>query len=295
MTLSIGALTGIRKMDLPRVYRLSPRRRALMYGSWAVFAVPLLIGGLVTGEPGLLVGGVLVSAIMLPLLLWVDLAAKLIVTADGIETRQVGARLQSSWANVAGLRLVPGSEGFILREPMSGTGPQRFAGASQVRFQGAAFYDDVRLQLIRELRFIPIEAFAYWWKRGDLRATILRFAPDLEARTEASGGPLPGTQAPDRPSRSRTLLLVLVITVLIGSGVGLNFLPPATRQLALRVLMVPVGLAFAVLALRNVLAAIRLLGARRWGGGVLWFCLALVQVGIVLAILGELFGSGPKP
>ena len=83
--------------------------------------------------------------------------------------------------------------------------------------------------------------------------------------------------------------------MLIGSGVGLNFLSPETRQLALRVLMVPVGLAFAVLAVRNVLAAIRLLGARRWGGGVLWFCLALVQVGIVLAILGELFGSGPKP
>lgn len=282
-------------MDLPRVYRLSPRRRAILYGSWALLGLPLLVGGMVTGEPGLLVGGVLVSAVMLPLLLWVDFAAKLIVSADGIETRQVGARLQSSWANVAGLRLVPGSEGFVLREPMSGSGPQRFAGASQVRFQGAALYDDVRLQLISERRFIPIEAFAYWWTRGDLRAAIARAAPDLEARTDPSGGPVPGTSGPEGMSKSRIWLLVLFIAVLIGIGVGINFLPPDARRVTFRVLLVPVGLAFAVLAGRNFLAAIRLLGARRWGGGALWFCLALVQVGIVLAILGELFGSGPKP
>jgi hypothetical protein len=43
------------------------------------------------------------------------------------------------------------------------------ASASHVRIRGAAFYDDVRLQLIGEQRFIPIEAFAYWLKRGDLR------------------------------------------------------------------------------------------------------------------------------
>ena len=282
-------------MDLPRVYRLSPRRRAILYGSWAVFAVPLLIGGLATGEPGLLVAGVLVTAIMLPLMLWVDLAAKLILTAEGIETRQVGARLQSSWANVAGLRLVPGSEGFVLREPMSGSGPQRFASASHVRIRGAALYDDVRLQLISELRFIPIEAFAYWLKQGDLREAIARMAPDLESRTDPSGGPVPGTQGPDRPSKSRTLLVIVLISVIIGLSVGLAFLPPETQRIAYRVLLVPAGLAFAVIATRNFVSAIHLFGARRWGSGVLWISLALVQAAIVLAILGDLFGSGSKP
>lgn len=282
-------------MDLPRVYRLSPRRRAILYGSWALFAVPLLIGGLLAGEPGLLVAGVLVSAIMLPLMLWVDLAAKLILTAEGIETRQVGARLQSSWANVAGLRLVPGSEGFVLREPMSGSGPQRFASASHVRIRGAALYDDVRLQLISELRFIPIEAFAYWLKQGDLREAIARVAPDLESRTDPSGGPVPGTQGPERTSKSRTLLVIVLVSVMVGLSIGLNFVPPDTRRVALKVLMVPVGLAFAVIATRNVVAAVRLFRAGRWGGGVLWISLALVQVVIVLAILGDLFGSGSKP
>jgi len=282
-------------MDLPRVYRLSPRRRAILYGSWALFGLPLLIGGLVTGEPGLLVAGVLVSAIMLPLMLWVDLAAKLILTAEGIETRQVGARLQSSWANVAGLRLVPGSEGFVLREPMSGSGPQRFASASHVRIRGAALYDDVRLQLISELRFIPIEAFAYWLKQGDLREAIARVAPDLESRTDPSGGPVPGTQGPERPSKSRTLLVIVLVSVIIGLSIGLNFVPPDTRRVALNVMMVPVGLAFAVIATRNVVAAVRLFRAGRVGGGVLWISLALVQVVIVLAILGDLLGSGSKP
>jgi hypothetical protein len=282
-------------MDSPRVYRISPRRRAFLYGSWALFAVPLLIGGLVTGEPGLLVAGVLVSAIMLPLLLWVDLTAKLILTAEGIETRQVGARLQSSWANVAGLRLVPGSEGFVLREPMSGSGPQRFASASHVRIRGAALYDDVRLQLISELRFIPIEAFAYWLKHGDLRAAIARVAPDLESRTDPSGGPVAGTQGPDRPSKSLLLLLIVLISVIIGLSIGLNFVPPETQRVTLRVLTVPVGLAFAVIGTRNFVAAIQLFRARRWGGGVLWITLALVQVCIVLAILGELLGSSAKP
>jgi len=255
----------------------------------------LLIGGLVAGETGLLVAGVLVSSIMLPLMLWVDLAAKLILTAEGIETRQVGARLQSSWANVAGLRLVPGSEGFVLHEPMSGRGPQRFASASHVRIRGAAFYDDVRLQLIGEQRFIPIEAFAYWLKRGDLREAIARVAPDLESRTDPSGGPVAGTQGPERLSTTRTVLLVLVIVVLVGIGVGLAFLPPETQRIAYRVLMVPVGLAFAIIATRNFVSAIQLFRARRWGGGLLWITLALVQGCIVLAILGELFGSPTTP
>jgi len=282
-------------MDLPRVYRLSPRRRALLYGSWALFGLPLLIGGIVTGEQGLLFAGFLVSAIMLPLMMWVDLSAKLIVSAEGIETRQVGARLQSSWANVAGLRLVPGSEGFVLRAPMSGRGAQRFAGAAHVRIRGAALYDESRLQLIDELRFIPIEAFAYWLKRGDLREILARVAPDLATRTDPAGGPVPGTQGPDRPSKSRIVLVVVLIGLLIGVSVGLNFLPPDTQRVALKALLVPVGLAFAGNGARNFVAAIRLWRARRWGGGTLWLCLALVQACIVLGILGEVLGSSAKP
>src|SRR5262245_30437039 len=125
-------------MESRFVYGISPLRRAILYGTWAIVALPLLILWLVTGEAALGLTSITVSAVLLPIFLWIDRAAKLILTPKGIEARQAGAVLKTSWTNVAAFRLIPGSEGFILREPMSGRGPERFASASNVRLRGAS-------------------------------------------------------------------------------------------------------------------------------------------------------------
>lgn len=39
------------------------------------------------------------------------------------------------------------------------------------------FYSDAQTRLIAERRFIPVDAFAYWLERGQLRDDLTRHAP----------------------------------------------------------------------------------------------------------------------
>ena len=40
-------------------------------------------------------------------------------------------------------------------------------------------FNEEQIQLIAERRFIPIEPFAYWLKKGQLRDDLIRHAPAL--------------------------------------------------------------------------------------------------------------------
>jgi hypothetical protein len=254
---------------------------------WAVVALPLALGGLFSGEFAFLIAAAMVTAILLPMVAWVTRAARLIVTPEGVEARQVGANLQSSWENVEEIRLVRGSEGFILREPMTGRGAERFAVSSQVAMRGAPLYEAGRRQLLGEKRFIPFEAFAYWLDHGDLRQVQGQYAPDLlkNARTvEAEGA------GPPKLSTARIIAITAIIILSIGAGVLMALLPSSVNVHVFRILLGLLALAMALIATRNFLSAIYLFRARKFGSCLLWGSLAVVQVLVLLAIIGEIAG-----
>lgn len=45
------------------------------------------------------------------------------------------------------------------------------------RFDFIHTYDPEVIELMRGRRFIPLDAFAYWWRHGDLDKEIERRAP----------------------------------------------------------------------------------------------------------------------
>lgn len=155
-----------------------------------MFAVPLLAIGGLQHDPAAVATGIMVTAIFAPLILvlawWYP---RLVITPDTIERHNVGYTLRTPWGNVARIRLARGSEGLILRGPMEERGAYRFAKAATFRFgiETASLYDRDVLELIRQRRFIPLEAFYYWFKHGMLRYEIERYAPwladDLRARS----------------------------------------------------------------------------------------------------------------
>jgi hypothetical protein len=224
---------------------------------------------------------------MLPIVFWADRAARLTVAPDGVELRQAGATLQTTWSNIAALRDTPGGEGFVLHEPMSGRGAERFALTAGVRVRGAALYDDARLQLIAARRFIPIEAFAYWLRRGDLRAVLKEWAPHLAADGAATTA---GAAEPAPRAGKRPVWLAVVLVLLVGGAIAVAFLPAGTQAGVVRFLLGPVALVFVLMAVRNLTAAVRLLRSRHLWFALLWIALAAVQILVALLLTAQLIG-----
>jgi hypothetical protein len=224
----------------------------VLYGCWAVIALPLLVGGLVSSESALVITSLIVSAILLPLFFLVERAARLILTRDGVEVKQAGANLKSSWENILGLRLVRGSEGFVLRDPMSGRGVQRFASAAAVRMRGVSMYDEEVGQLIAQHRFIPIEAFAYWLRRGNLLEVIGQHAPQLLSN-RAGAAEVPGLRPPPKLSRTRLTLIVAIIVLSMAAG-ALAALNEDIQPVIVRVGEVMIILALTGSAVSNVIS-----------------------------------------
>jgi hypothetical protein len=164
------------------VYHLSPLRRAILIAFWGLFAIPLLAVGIWMNDPAALATGILFSLITAPIFAvsgwWYP---RLVLTSNRIERYNLGYRLTTTWDNVADIRLVKGSEGFILRQSMEDKGAYLFARAANLRFGIGLIrlYDPEVLSLIRERRFLPIEAFAYWLKHGELGHRIALQAPWL--------------------------------------------------------------------------------------------------------------------
>ncbi len=272
-------------METRHVYRVSPWRRGLLYGIWAVFAVPMTVTGLVAGEEALLVGSAVVTIIALPFFVWALRVARLTLTPDGIELRQAGATLETPWANVEAMHMVRRAEGLILREPMHGRGAKRYATTSQFVVNGAPLYEPLRRQLLAEQRFIPIEPFSYWFVHGDLRQVIERYAPGLVQRGEEAAVEL---QRRERGLSTRAIAAISAIILLaIAAGV-LAATRPDVAPIVTRVVLWLVGPAMALMAAVNARSAVIFLRNRQFGSGLLWTAMAIVQALIALACLGEL-------
>lgn len=249
-----------------------------MIGLWLIVTMPLAIPGLLLSEPGLLVSAVLITAIMLPIFVLAIRGARLWVTDDGIELRQLGMRVITPWNNVAGLRMVRGGEGIVLHRPLEGKGAVRLAASAGFGFRGASFYDAEQQQLIAEHRFIPIEPFAYWLEHGDLREALAGRVPALSASDAFTP-----VAAPKLPRRTLATI-VAIIAAAVAAGLAAALAGPEIQARVDRVLAVPLGLATLAYAIVNSVAAVRYWRRRNYGWFALWGALAIVQLLAGLAL-----------
>lgn len=276
-------------METKHVYPVSPWRSRIMYGLCAVIILPLFLGGLATGESALLGSAALVAAIMIPISLWAIRMARLTLTPEGIELRQAGATLRTPWHNVDAISLTRGAEGFILKTPMEGRGAERFATTSQVAIRGAHMYDPARRHLLAEQRFIPIEAFAYWIHQGSLRDVLRTYAPDTLRQAEAAAAETP----PKTGGLSTAAIIALSVTITLAIGAGvLAGMRSEVEPILFRVLEGVVALALVPLAVANVASAVALVRRGRFGSGLLWGSLSIVQVLLSASLLARAAGYG---
>jgi hypothetical protein len=164
-----------------RTYHVSPWRRwSLWYVGAPMIAFLLFFAidsGGSEGRVFLTTAGI-VFLIFLPFQFIVD-RARLQLSPEGARLRQTGYELAAPWSEIVDLRLAPGRQGFVTREPMAGKGA---AVLAMFRWAGrpvAPLYDEDQRRLLAERRLIPIEAFAWHLKHGAMRDDIIRFAPHL--------------------------------------------------------------------------------------------------------------------
>lgn len=272
-----------------KIYGPNPRARNIMLGMWLLFALPLTLLGLIEREPAMLLAVVILTAIMLPICWFALRTAKLVITADGIELRQVGASVSTSWSNIAAIRTQRGAEGLILHQPMSGKGAERLAAVSGVSVGGAPMYDDERRRLLYEQRFIPLDGFSYWLHKGDLRETITRRATAINtdaARTPAADGLPPA----EKMSKKRIALIIVIIVASAGLGVA-SAISPTIMAKVEPVMALAVMLGLGVYAVANMVAAVNHFRARRFGWFALLTLMALIQAVLALAALGWAIGG----
>jgi hypothetical protein len=165
-----------------RVFRLSPWRRAVLWcvlGPFVALGHALLVArGDESGrEAGVAV--VVIKAACLAAWEWLLTRTYVALTAAGVELHQLGMQMRAAWPDVAALSLRRGREGFVLHTPLEGAGPARFAALRNIGALGAALYDDEQRALLRERRFIPIEAFAWHARHGTLAQEVARLAPHV--------------------------------------------------------------------------------------------------------------------
>jgi len=144
-----------------------------------VLGLALLLAG---GDESSRTAGVAVVALMVTCLAaweWLLTRTYVALTTAGVELHQLGMQMRAAWPDVAALSLRRGREGFIVRAPLEGAGAARFAALRHIGTFSARLYDDEQRALLRDRRFIPIEAFAWHVRHGTLAQDVARLAPHV--------------------------------------------------------------------------------------------------------------------
>lgn len=266
-----------------------PARRVFLVAGWRRWLMPVVFGTMAAGglllmlidEPGARGAGAVVAALMLLAVAfgeWLIRFTRLAVSAEGIELRQLGYRLQTPWSNVADFYGRSGRQGFVLHAPLTGKGPDKLAFASDLRINGAPMYDDVQRSLLAQRRFIPIEAFAAHLRGGALIDAVRRHAPALvEAMRDTGRWQQPASPG-DPPSRRRRTGLMVALTatvVLAAAWIGLTEPPWADPVFG------------ATLAVAMVLAAVASTASalRAWRERQRTWCVLFAAQGVVCALI----------
>jgi hypothetical protein len=173
------------------VYHISPVRLWLLPGPLLVLAAVLLVAAFFITDKAGQAGGVVLAIMLLsmavlfsPLVIY----PRLELTAKGITLRQIGYQLGTTWDNVAQLHDVRSREGLILHRPMECRGAFLMRAFSRRSIHYMRIYDDLQSRLLSERRYIPIEAFAYWLKHGQLRDDLASHAPSIGSGSSSQRG-----------------------------------------------------------------------------------------------------------
>lgn len=172
------------------IYHISPVRMWLLPGPLLVLAAVLVVASFFITDKAGQAGSVVLAIMFLsmavlfsPLVIY----PRLELSAKGITLRQIGYKLETTWDNVAQLHDVRSREGLILHLPMECRGAFVMRAFSSRSIQYMRIYDDLQRRLLSERRFIPIEAFAYWLKHGQLRDDLARHAPSIGSGSSSLG------------------------------------------------------------------------------------------------------------
>lgn len=278
----------------PIVYRISPWRRGLFAGLGGLIMLPMLIGAIATGNGGFLAAMVIVFVIWGPCYYLVH-AARIILSEDGVQFRQVGYHLESKWENVCRLWLVKGQEGFELIQPMENYSAKLLAGTAdtQLTIHGAAI-DAVpgedRRPLVMARRFIPIEAFAYYFQNGNLLDDIRSFAPQI-ADQPFGDVELQAARPAEQPTSSTgsnvMVVVIIVAAVALGLAMATDVLPENVQGMIAVALRVVILLCVAAYAVCNIAWTVSYARAGRWGKAALSALFAILQLLICLAAFGN--------
>lgn len=104
---------------------------------------------------------------------------RLVLSPEGVKLYQFGYRLETMWNNIDYL---DDSEiqGLVLRRSMECSEAYTLSNARNLAINGEAFYTGEQIRLLAERRFIPLNAFAYWFDRGNLREDLNTYIPGKE-------------------------------------------------------------------------------------------------------------------
>jgi hypothetical protein len=199
-----------------RVYRISPRRRAVLWCVFGPFALLALGLSFATDHSSREAGVVvfLVIGAMLVLWEWLVRRTMLVLTDTGVRLEQLGMRLAAPWTDVETLCLTRGREGFVVSVPIASGGAARLAALRGIGTSGVPLYGTEQRDLMSERRWIPIEPFAWHVRHGGLATEVARLAPHVRVLPDARG---PGWPRVER----RDVLAALITLVLLAAAVAL--------------------------------------------------------------------------
>lgn len=276
-----------------RVYHISIWRYLVMW--W--FLGPFLLMGLtiaVFSEPNTRGAGIILMLMMLPFLLgwhWLARRMKLTVSRQGLRTSEVGGAIEVPWTGIVGFRGTRGHEGFVTAEPLTGKGAENLVNNAS-DFAG---FDAEDQRLVAERRFLPMRAFAFHLRRGDLRRLIVEYAPHLQEPLKALDAPPPPRPEPTPAETRRNRIIVAIVVAAFAWGFVLIW---KGERWHAWFFTVTYGLLDPIFAIASGAAAWIYLRRKQWVMGVLSFLMMLVMFGWTLknwVQFGQLLHGGSQP
>jgi hypothetical protein len=159
-------------------YFVGPIRLAVIPVFLLGIEAVLLTGALIADSPrerfALLATAATTFCIIFP---WIFVVGytRLFLTPAGLELRQLGYRLRTTWDNIQEIRLDRFCEGLVLRHPLEGGG--RLALKAGLLLPG--WYRGWQAEKVRSGLWIPLDPFAWHLRHGNLLEEMRRFAPEL--------------------------------------------------------------------------------------------------------------------
>jgi hypothetical protein len=264
-----------------RSYYVSPARRWIMVWMFAPFLL-MAAAFLFTPEYGV---GIALMLILLPVSLlghWVVSYARLILSPSGILCRQVGCTVETTWDNIAAVRLDRGREGLVSELPLSGKGAKRLAAMRNTGMRGVPLYDERQRAALAEGLFMPIAPFAYAIRNGSMIADIEQWAPEVAAMIRQELGQALEDEAERRKTpatskeRRARWIVALIILGTLGVAIGSSFLDPEDEK---KVSHAVHGLAVSVFALGAFAGFLSRWQRRSW-----WIAALFLVLAVVLAL-----------